>query len=343
MTRVYALCAVEAGYDLLRAIADRGVDLTGIIALSERGNRSAVSGFLPAARVAGLPQAAVIEVDDYRLLADRDRQRLEAETIDLLVVAGWQRLVPEWLIAQCRLGVLGLHGSARGISVGRGRSPQNWALLMGAPQFELAAFEIDPGVDSGPVLAVRRFEYTDHDDIASSYAKSMLVAADMIAGIVADWDAVKAKALPQDESSAEYLPQRTPIDGAIDWTRPARTVRALVAALTRPYPGAFCQLSESKLTVWRARPIGNLDLDHPSVPGEVVFCAGPGAFIVRVGDGFVMVDDYASEPPCRPRVGDRLSSKPLALTLEEIIARHRQRYPHQTVSRDLLAFAEAAK
>ena len=57
------------------------------------------------------------------------------------------------------LGVLGGHGSPDGISGGRGRLPQNWALILGAKRFDLALFKITPGIDDGPIIAKRSFFY----------------------------------------------------------------------------------------------------------------------------------------------------------------------------------------
>lgn len=338
--RVFALSAVEAGHDLIRALAARGVRLDGIIALSAHGNRSEVSGYLDAAPLASLLETEIHYVDGYGLSATEDRRRLEALDIDVLIVAGWQRLIPDWLISHCRLGVLGLHGSARGIHAGRGRSPQNWALITGAEGFEISVFLIDPGVDSGPVLASRRFAYTPYDDIVSSYQKSMLLSATMIAKVVADWDGALSRRAVQEGSTATYLPQRKAEDGAIDWTLDAVSIRRQVAALTRPYPGAFSSRGDHRVMIWGARPLGDLELGKPHQPGEVVHVAGGDRFIVRVGDGYMIVDEFELATDQKPiAVGDVLASVRFEDTIERIIARHQVRYPDQPLSPDVLELA----
>lgn len=338
--RIFALTAVEAGYDLIRALDNRGVRFDGIIALSGNRSRENAAGFVSAQDVGDLPATRIIEVDDYRLLRPEDRKKLEDEEIDILVVGGWQRLVPEWLIRHCRKGVIGLHGSARGISVGRGRSPQNWALLTGAPEFELAAFQIDPGVDSGPVLAVRQFPYTPHDDIASSYLKSILMGAQMISDITADWDRAVADSRKQVEEQAEYLPQRRAEDGAIDWRQSMDHIRRQVAAQTRPYPGAFTTVEGRRLGVWQARPIGDLPMNPPGECGEIVHRAGPDVFVVRASDGYLVVDDFECDPEDFLKVGMILPSVPFADTVRSIVERHRSTYPDQPLSRDVTDIAE---
>ena len=102
----------------------------------------------------------------------------------MIWVCGWQRLVPDWLIQQARLGVLGGHGSPDGIAGGRGRSPQNWALLLGCSQFVYALFLITEGVDNGPIISQRTFCYRPYDDIQVSYYRASLAMADMLCEVL---------------------------------------------------------------------------------------------------------------------------------------------------------------
>ena len=73
---------------------------------------------------------------------------------------------------------------------------------------------------------------------------------------------------PQDESLSTYFGGRTPEDGRIDWSRPAREIFNLVRAVTRPYPGAFTDLGDGRrLIVWWARPLPG---ESAGEPGEIL-------------------------------------------------------------------------
>lgn len=135
---------------------------------------------------------------------------LTALPIDLLIVCGWQRLVPPWLIEHAPARVVGSHGSALGIAGGRGRSPQNWALIAGERQFQLSIFFIEPGIDSGPVIDTRTFSYDDLDDIVSSYLKLAIGTAEMLIGAF-ESDALKAgKGVPQSVGAGALLARKAP-------------------------------------------------------------------------------------------------------------------------------------
>ena len=53
---------------------------------------------------------------------------------------GWQRLIPESLLSMFSIGVFGMHGSARDLPFGKGRSPMNWALIEGRKLFHTFSF-----------------------------------------------------------------------------------------------------------------------------------------------------------------------------------------------------------
>ncbi|MXP15155.1 hypothetical protein GRI44_10385 [Altererythrobacter confluentis] len=337
LVNIYALSAVGAGFDLVHALMARGVELAGVISLSDARDRSAVSGFQLASSARLPADMPVFEVDSYPLASDAAKQLLTGIDIDVLIVAGWQRLVPGWLIDHCNLGVIGLHGSANGISAGRGRSPQNWALISGSDGFEIAAFLIDSGVDSGPVLASARFGYTVHDDIASSYQKSMLLGAQMIARALKDWDHSVRNAVPQTSGEVAYLPQRIAEDGAIDWTLPATVICRHVAALTKPYPGASTVIDGQEMKIWRVRPIGDLPLEPPGVPGEIISVSRQGDLVVATGDGYAMLEKNDFDSAARGlQVGHIFSSRPFSETIDAIINRHVANFPDQPLSADII-------
>ena len=116
--------------DFLALVANR-LPLAGIIGLTEREASDALSGLVPMREQADRYGIPFVGIESYALTQSEDQAALEALDIDLLLVMGWQRLVPSWLIEHCRVGIVGSHGSPQGISGGRGRSPQNWAIMLG--------------------------------------------------------------------------------------------------------------------------------------------------------------------------------------------------------------------
>ncbi|MBU0554036.1 hypothetical protein KKF91_17440 [Myxococcota bacterium] len=322
---VYLLGAVEMSRALLEALAPR---LSGVIGLKSTASdlRSGYVDLEPHARAHGLPFTPVY---DYRLRRAEDRARLEALPLDVLLVFGWQRLIPPWLLAHAS-AALGGHGSPWGILGGRGRSPQNWAILLGAPSFEIALFHLTPSADAGPVIATRRFRYGPRDDINDAYAKVNAALAEML------HEALSAPRLPDgvpQVGRAYYLPARRPEDGGIDWRQPVQALDAQIRALTRPYPGAFCDYAGGRITIWRARP---LDLPaEEGAPGQILRREGE-ALWVRVGQGGALALEGYTITGRRLEIGEVLPSIDAAEALRRVLARHDARNPHQPIQPALL-------
>jgi methionyl-tRNA formyltransferase len=333
--KVWALCTVASGLDVLDT-AD--VKLAGIIGLSKREYSDTISGYADmegAARERGVP---FLPVESYTLSDPADRARLEAQDIDLLLVVGWQRLTPSWLIDHVRVGVIGVHGSAGGISAGRGRSPQNWAIMLGAESFSVSLFVITPGIDEGPVLATSRYPLTPHDDISDSYRKLSLLTGSMIANVLRD-DPLLLRRDPQ-PAEAFYLPQRLPEDGAIDFNRPACKVDAFVRALARPYPGAYCQIGEARLRFWRSAPWAIQGLPN-APPGTIVRRFQDGSLLIACAEGHLLVKDWDMQDgdAATIRTGDILPSVNFQDQMRRIVARHRAKHPQLLLSPAILSAA----
>lgn len=328
---IYALCAVEAGIDVLRSLSQR-LKLAGIIGLAPKERGDAVSGYRDLTSLAEEIGCPLVLAQSYGLSTVHDQKKIEMLNIDILLVVGWQRLIPDWLLRHCHIGAIGAHGSVDGISGGRGRSPQNWALLGGATEFFLSIFWLDVGIDSGTVIDTQSFSLTPFDDIRTSYHKASLLTAQMIAKAHSSGRLSKPNGTVQDPH-ASYLPQRLPQDGAVDWKRASSDVYNFIRALTRPYPGASSDLpGGGRMVIWRARPF-DFPLWMEPNPGEVVFLFDNGDFLVACGCGLLLIEDVEFRSGGRqPAIGDVLPSAHFQTQMEEIIERHQRNHPRLALS-----------
>jgi methionyl-tRNA formyltransferase len=338
---IYGVAAISSGADMARGLLEAGFPLKGMITLEPADHGDKVSGFrdlTQACAELGLDQ---VRVQSYGLTAVADRERLLSTEIDLLVIMGWQRLLPQWLIDHSRFGGIGLHGSAEGITGGRGRSPQNWALMLGKESFHLSIFFLDSGVDSGAVIDSRAIPITQWDDIRTSYYKVGRAAVEMIAQGWASGRIQRREAQPQ-QGSPKYLPKREPPDGAVDWGRGATDIFNFVRALTRPYPGAFTGCDGGTMKLWRVRPFITAEDFSSRVPGEIVQIFEHGELLVKAGEGMILVDEFDWLPGpggASLKPGDVLASVDFTDQLRTIAERHIARYPDAPLADDILRLA----
>ena len=115
-------------------------------------------------------------------------------------------LIPKWLIDSAEYGAIGGHGSPYGINLGRGRSPQNWSIMLREQFFLWLCLKLR-GSDDGPVLIEEKIEYNQFDDISTSYKKTSLLISDMYMKIINQSEILNHSKSQNTEPF--YFPQRS--------------------------------------------------------------------------------------------------------------------------------------
>src|SRR5947199_5246886 len=102
-----------------------------------------------AAEEAGLP------VFQPAKLKDPTTQALLAKFHpDAVVVVAYGHIIPPWMIELPRLGSINLHASL--LPKYRGAAPIAWALIRGESETGITTFQMDEGMDTGPILLSER-------------------------------------------------------------------------------------------------------------------------------------------------------------------------------------------
>jgi len=328
---ILVLCTVEAGVDILLQLYENDIHILHWLSLDPtKHGPDSISGFVDCSQISKELGINHSFVDSYSLNSNSDREKISAINPDLVLVLGWQRLVPDWLIGIPEFGVLGTHGSPHGIEKGRGRSPQTWSIIFAEEEFELSLFKIDSGVDSGAVLDRRKWKIRKEDDIRTSYFRSCLAAAEMITDLLTNPE----KDFEGELQSAEfrYYPAREPEDGFVDWNLSKDQIVRHCRALTYPYPGLrFCD-EEAIVTIWNCF---QFDETTTGEPGRISACFNSGDFLVECKDGRILIRKWSSDPKSWiPKSGNVLSGVEWSETMRKIVKRHEQKNPEQKLTDD---------
>lgn len=190
-------------------------------------------------------------------------------------------------------GMLNVHPSL--LPRHRGASPIPAAILAGDRETGATIILMDPGMDSGPILAQRSLTIEDQDTAGTLAEKLALLAADLLAETLPRWLRDEIVPQPQDHSLATKTPLLKKEHGAIDWSLPALQTWRQVRAYN-PWPGAYTALDGQVLHIWEAWPLPG----QGAPPGTVVALGEAqqaelpphidrGAFAVQTGDGLLAV------------------------------------------------------
>lgn len=305
---VYVGCT-ETGYEVLDTIVDAGVPVTEVVTIPpQMGREHGVSGYQQFGDFAEEHGISVYHPERYSMDAEEDTEHFRQLDGDLMIVNGWQRLVPEEILETFTRGALGIHGSAFGLPKGRGRSPLNWSLIEDLDRFLLSLIRLAPGADSGGIAATRKFDVTEFDDIRSLYYKVAITTEEMLLDTVEPILAGDFEFEPQ-EGQPTYYPKRNPEDGEIPWRNTTRDVYNLVRAVAEPYPGAFTFDGDTRVMIWEAIPFSD-DLAVEAEAGTVVRVFDTsGDFVVATADGTLLVTEWEAED-WTPREGLQFDAGP---------------------------------
>ena len=331
---VYVLNTMGIGLDTI-SLLKKQVVISGVIGLSKDVKKDTISDYVYQEEFCNEHDIDFIPVNTYSLSSEKDKNKIESLEIDVLIVSGWQRLIPQWFISHVKICVIGAHGSPLGITKGRGRSPQNWALILGFKEFYISIFKIDSGIDSGVVIDTKKFLYNDFDDIKTSYYKVSILTSQMIIDFLKKEDFQKIKLEKQDDEEAEYFPQRKAEDGKIDWNRTNQQIQRFVKALTKPYPGADAHIDNTIVKIWSLIPF-DIDISLSLEIGEIVKIFNTGDILVKTKESYVLIDDYQIlSNTLELKEGMIFSSGSFVNQIETIIDRHETKYPNLPISKEL--------
>ncbi|MEO8149873.1 MAG: formyltransferase family protein [Bacteroidia bacterium] len=331
---IYILNTMNSGLDVVNHLL-KHISISGVIGLSERDQTDLISGYVYQKEFCKKNNLKFIEVSSYSLNNNADKKLLSSLQIDYLIVTGWQRLIPASLIEKCKAAVIGAHGSPYGITKGRGRSPQNWALILDEPNFEIAIYKIEEGIDSGPVISSCNFQYSVFDNIESSYYKVTWHISEMLIDFFKKNAKGKINLQFQDDTDATYLPQRLPEDGCIDWNRSTKGIYNFIRALSKPYPGSFTTVDNKKVKIFKAIPF-ELISEKKFAAGEIANIYNNKDLLVKCKDDFILITDYEVEAGFELTERMIFNSCSYKEQLQNILDRHRNKYPHLPLNRNLL-------
>jgi methionyl-tRNA formyltransferase len=208
--------------------------------------------------------------------AQAARQALLAARADVLVVAAYGLILPQWVLDLPAGGCLNIHASL--LPRWRGAAPIHRAIEAGDPRTGITIMQMDAGLDTGDMLLVEALDIRAddttgslHDRLASLGGRLIVEALEMAA----------CGGLPRTPQPAEGVTYAHKIDkaeAAIDWSQPAAVLERRIRAFD-PFPGAATTLDGEALKVWRARVAEGI-----GAPGTVLAVDGDGP-CVACGEG----------------------------------------------------------
>ena len=184
------------------------------------------------------------------------RGQLEALHPDAIIVVGYGRIIPQWMIDLPQYGNLNLHASL--LPKYRGAAPIQWAIANGESITGVTTMRIDAGLDTGAILMQREMAILPDDTAETLAPKLASDGAKLMIETLRGLETGQVKPNPQDHSRATLAPILKKEDGRMDFSRSAYELFNRMRGF-RPWPGAFTTFKGKNMQVHRAEPVENAD------------------------------------------------------------------------------------
>jgi methionyl-tRNA formyltransferase len=268
-----------------------------------RGRRMESS---PVRRIA---QAHGVEVLTPRRPRDPEfLERLAELAPDACPVVAYGGLIPPAALEIPPRGWINLHFSL--LPAWRGAAPVQRALMAGDEITGACTFQLEAGLDTGPVYGTITEEVRRTDTSGDLLERLSIDGARLLAATLDGIEDGTLHAVPQPSEGVSLAPKVSVEDARVDWKTPATHIDRQVRACT-PAPGAWTTLGGERVKLFPLSPLpGAAEVE----PGRIVLdkrgmAVGTGSgHLVRLGD---------VQPQGRKRMGAADWARGLRLGAEE--------------------------
>ena len=236
------------------------------------------------------------------------RDALLAAQPDVMVVAAYGLILPQWTLDLPRLGCLNIHGSL--LPRWRGAAPIHRAIEAGDAETGITIMQMDAGLDTGDMLLIGTEPVRADDTTAMLHDRLAALGGRLIVDALSQ--AGSLVRTPQPTEGVNYAHKIEKAEAAIDWSLPASVIERRVRAFD-PFPGCTFTLQTEKgpevVKLWRASVV-----PASGAPGEVLHAQGD-TLVVACGEQALALHTLQRPGGKRLAAREFLQSCPLPTSL----------------------------
>jgi len=274
--RILFLGSPSFAVHALEALIAAGHEIVGVVTQPDR----------PAGRERRLtPPPVKVAAQAHNLPVFQPETLRDPAVIDALsalqpevgVVAAYGEILRRAVLQIPPLGYLNIHPSL--LPLYRGPTPVAGAILAGETVTGVTIMLLDPGMDSGPILAQAVVDLPPTARTGPLTDELFRIGAQLLVETLPRYARGEIEPRPQDHSRATVTKMLKKEDGRIDWSLPAIVIERMTRAYD-PWPGAY--------TFWRGQPLRIISAavvanESTASPGTVIGRSERGNPLVQTG------------------------------------------------------------
>lgn len=231
----------------LEALIQAGYHITGVLTQPDR----------PAGRGRKLRASAVKQIALAHNIPVAQPEKLRADSApfpelarpELIIVAAYGLLLPQWFLDYPRLGCINIHASL--LPRWRGAAPIQRAIEAGDKETGIGIMQMDKGLDTGAVWLEKRIAIGD-DDAITLHQRLMALGAQALLEALPRILAQEGAPTSQSTEGVTYAHKLTKAEAAIDWQADAVQILQKIRALNL-FPVAYSELEGQAVRIYAAQ------------------------------------------------------------------------------------------
>jgi methionyl-tRNA formyltransferase len=178
------------------------------------------------------------------------RSQITAINPDAIIVVGYGRIIPQWMLDLPPLGNINLHASL--LPKYRGAAPIQWAIARGETVTGNTTMRLDAGLDTGDMLLQKEMPIAAEDTSETLAPRLAEMGAGLLVETLAGLQSGTIQPRKQDASQATLAPILKKEDGLIDFSRTAHEIVNRLRGF-QPWPGAYTKFRGKNLQILKAQ------------------------------------------------------------------------------------------
>lgn len=217
---------------------------------------------------------------------------------DVIVVAAYGKILPEYIINYPKYGCINVHASL--LPKYRGAAPIQWSIINGDAVTGVTTMKMDKGLDTGDMLLKAETEIGEYETAEELFDRLAALGGDLLIKTLNGLESNEIVSVPQNHDEHTYAPMISRDTGKIDWTKSSREISKLICGMNSwplaqtKYKGEPLKIVSAKITDGKGKCGEILSLDKGK---GLKVATGDGAIYIETaqfaGSKKMNVEDYA--------------------------------------------------
>jgi methionyl-tRNA formyltransferase len=238
--------------------------------------------------------------------AQAAQMAIKAADADVMVVAAYGLILPQWVLDAPRHGCLNIHASL--LPRWRGAAPIHRAIEAGDNVTGVTIMQMDAGLDTGDMLLSQTVPIEPADTTSVLHDKLADLGGRLIVQALASVGQFKPQAQPADGVTYAHKIEKS--ESGVDWHQPAQVIERRMRAFD-PFPGVTSAMASATVTetvkLWQAQVVANTSQS----PAGTVVSADAQGVCVACGEDALRITQLQRAGGKRQSAADFLRAFPM--------------------------------